>query len=134
METVALCTEEEVTHLVHTFYARIRRDEVLGPIFNSHVSDWDHHLGKLVDFWSSILLRTGRYSGTPVPKHNALAPLSAELFERWLTLFTATAEEQPNRAMAQQAVAAAQRIAQSLWYAYQFNRNPDALATSLAMR
>ena len=67
-----LCTEAEVAQLVHSFYACVRQDEVLGPIFERHIHDWDHHLAKLVDFWSSILRRTGRFSGAPMPKHAAL--------------------------------------------------------------
>ncbi|WP_406625261.1 group III truncated hemoglobin [Acidovorax sp. SDU_ACID1] len=126
-----LCTEAEISELVHAFYARVRQDEVLGPIFDAHVDDWDHHLAKLVDFWSSILRRTGRFSGSPMTKHAALSDLSAELFHRWLALFRETAAEQPNRAMAAQACAMAERIAQSLWLGYQLNRSPDAMPTEL---
>src|SRR5690606_12563079 len=54
-----LCSEEEVARLVHAFYARVRQDAALGPIFDAKVDDWDQHLAKLVDFWSSILRRTG---------------------------------------------------------------------------
>lgn len=122
-----LCTEEEVVSLVHSFYARIRQDEVLGPIFDARIVDWDHHLTKLVDFWSAILRRTARFSGAPMPKHAALPGLSLELFERWLGLFEITLAEQPNRAMADQAWQAARRIAQSLWSGYQMSRDPKAL-------
>ena len=122
-----LCTEEEVVSLVHSFYARIRQDEVLGPIFDARIADWDHHLTKLVDFWSAILRRTARFSGAPMPKHAALPGLSLELFERWLGLFEITLAEQPNRAMADQAWQAARRIAQSLWSGYQMSRDPQAL-------
>lgn len=122
-----LCTEEEVVSLVHSFYARIRQDEVLGPIFDARIEDWDHHLTKLVDFWSAILRHTARFSGAPMPKHAALPGLSLELFERWLGLFEITLAEQPNRAMADQAWQAARRIAQSLWSGYQMSRDPKAL-------
>ena len=127
----ALCTEQEIRALVHDFYADVRRDDVLGPIFNSRIHDWDTHLAKLVDFWSSILRRTGRFSGSPMTKHAALSELSAELFHRWLGLFRETAAEQPNRAMAAQACAMAERIAQSLWLGYQMSRSPDAIPTEL---
>jgi len=120
-----LCTEEAITDLVHQFYAAVRRDERLGPIFNGHVRDWDEHLAKLVDFWSSILRGTRRFTGTPMPKHIALPDLSAELFQRWLALFRETAAAQPNQAMAGHAVEMAQRIAQSLWYGYQLSRAPE---------
>lgn len=127
MAAAELCTEEEVSELVHAFYARVRRDEVLGPIFEEHIADWDQHLARLVDFWSAILRRTARFSGAPMPRHAALPGLSAELFERWLGLFDATLAAQPNRAMGEQAGQAARRIAQSLWLGYQMSRDPKAL-------
>ncbi|MFC4621039.1 group III truncated hemoglobin [Comamonas nitrativorans] len=114
-----LCTEEEITALVHRFYDRIRQHPNLGPIFNGHIDDWPAHLDRLVDFWSSVLLRTGRFSGAPMPKHVALPGLNAELFRQWLALWRTTAAEQANPALAEQAVAAAERIAQSLWMGYQ---------------
>ena len=126
-----LCTEDEIVRLVHEFYGEVRKDDALGPIFNAHVDDWDHHLSKLVDFWSSILLRTARFRGTPMPKHVALPDLNADLFRHWLTLFRATAAEQSNQAMARQACAMAERIAQSLWMGYQMSRRPDAIPSTL---
>jgi hemoglobin len=128
----ALCTEDEIEKLVHTFYASVRQDEVLGPIFDAHIGDWDHHLAKLVDFWSSILRRTGRFSGSPMTKHAALPGLSPALFQRWLQLFRQNAAGQSNRAMGEQACAMAERIAQSLWMGYQISREPDAVPTVLA--
>jgi hemoglobin len=115
----ALCTEEEITALVQQFYAKVRRDPELGPIFNGHIDDWPHHLQKLCDFWSGVLLRSGRFSGAPMPKHAALPGLRADLFHQWLALWRETAAEQPNHEMAQVAVSAAERIAQSLWMGYQ---------------
>ena len=117
--------------MVHRFYARIRRDEVLGPIFNGHIDDWDAHLATLVDFWSSILRRTARFSGTPMPKHIALPDLNAELFQRWLRIFRESNAELSNQAMVEQANATAQRIAQSLWLGYQTSNFPDQLAKGL---
>ncbi len=118
-EAIALCTEEEITALVHQFYAKVRQDPDLGPIFNGHIDDWPEHLDKLVDFWSGVLLRTGRFSGAPMPKHAALPNLRAELFHQWLHLWRETAAEQGNERMAGIAVSAAERIAQSLWMGYQ---------------
>lgn len=127
-----LCTEAEVAALVHRFYALVRQDEALGPIFDAHIEDWDHHLAKLVDFWSAILRRTARFSGAPMPKHVVLPGLTAELFQRWLRLFRENAAAQPNQAMAEQACAMAERIAQSLWMGYQISRDPDGVPTALA--
>lgn len=132
MRSPDLCTEQEITDLVHGFYATVRQDPVLGPIFNAHVADWEHHLAKLVDFWSSILRGTQRFRGTPMPKHVALPDLNAELFQRWLMLFHQAADAQPNKAMGRRADEMAQRVAQSLWYGYQLNRCPDSIPSELS--
>ncbi len=124
MNPTVLCTEAEIRDLVHAFYAKVRADAVLGPIFKRHVDDWDKHLAMLTDFWSSALLGTRRFTGAPMPKHAALPGLDADLFQRWLALFRETTAEQPNRAMGARAVELAQRIARSLWYGYQLSRRP----------
>ena len=125
----ALCTEEEITTLVHAFYARVRADDLIGPIFDAHISDWDKHLAIMVRFWSSVLLRAGTYSGTPMPKHVALPNLQPHMFTRWLDLFHQTTETLPNRLFAERVEEAAQRIARSLWFGYQMNNHPDRLPT-----
>ena len=122
-----LCSEEEVADLVTNFYSRIRGDDVLGPIFARHVHDWDRHLPKMVDFWSSALRRTARYRGMPMPVHNALPGLDASLFARWLRLFRATTAAQGNAALQARADALAERIADSLWNGYQLHRRPEEL-------
>lgn len=119
MPSADLCTEEEITWLVHTFYERVRDDEVLGPIFDAHVSDWPAHLAKMVDFWSSALRGTARFRGTPMPKHVALPNLQADTFQHWLKLFAQTTQELTNEPMRERANELAGRIAQSLWYGYQ---------------
>ncbi|SDG39046.1 hemoglobin [Pelagibacterium luteolum] len=84
--------DADIARLVTTFYARAREDEILGPIFNRAVDDWDHHIEQITDFWSSIMLRTGRYSGRPLNPHLRL-PIEAEHFDRWLALFEKTAND-----------------------------------------
>lgn len=114
-----LCTEEEVVRLVHTFYSKVRNDAVLAPIFESHVVDWDRHLAKMVDFWSSSLRGTARYRGAPMLRHAALPGLTAKLFHRWLALFRDTTQALENAALRERADDLAHRIAGSLWYGYQ---------------
>lgn len=126
-----LCTEDEIKTLVYSFYDRIRVDEVLGPIFNGHIKDWDMHLDRMVRFWSSLMRGTGTYHGTPMPVHIALPDLSAELFQRWLTLFHETVQELPNRPFAERAEQFAHRIARSLWFGYQFHNYPDRSPTEV---
>lgn len=127
MPSSDLCTEEEITQLVYGFYDSVRRDEVLGPIFERHVKSWDTHLPVMVDFWSSALRGTARFRGSPMPKHAALPGLSIELFQRWLGLFRETTAALPNQALAEKANDLAKRIAQSLWYGYQMSQEGDRL-------
>ncbi|VTU27574.1 Group 3 truncated hemoglobin ctb [Variovorax sp. PBL-H6] len=119
MPSPDLCTEEEVVRLVHTFYSKVRKDPVLAPIFESHIDDWDRHLARIVDFWSSALRGTARYKGAPMPKHAALPGLTPALFHRWLALFRETTQALENAALQQRADDLAHRIAGSFWYGYQ---------------
>jgi len=76
--------------LVDSFYEAIRADAMLGPIFNANVKDWSVHLNKMYDFWSSMVLRSGRYSGRPIVAHLKLDGLTHEHFDHWLSLWRAT--------------------------------------------
>lgn len=129
--TAPLCTREEIKQLVDDFYEQIRTHENLGPIFNAHIHDWPTHLNKMVSFWSSILLKTGDFNGSPMMKHAALPQLSASLFEQWLTLFKKVCDERENRALGDTAWIFAQRIARSLWMGYQIQQQPTAAPTEL---
>lgn len=82
--------ESVLTTLVHQFYAAIRADDRLGPIFDERIADWPAHLARMVDFWSSVALMTGRYHGAPMPAHLGL-PVDWPDFARWLALFEDTA-------------------------------------------
>ena len=87
-------TEPMIHGLVHAFYAKVRRDPQLGPIFDAAIGDgWDAHLAKLCDFWSSVLLMTGRFKGQPMAVHARLPDIGAAHFARWLDLFAQTAAE-----------------------------------------
>ena len=83
-----------VSRLVDSFYAKIRRDPVLGPIFAAKVTDWDEHLGRMKRFWRSILFSSAEYSGNPMPKHVAIPDLDTSHFSRWLEMFYATLREE----------------------------------------
>lgn len=85
-------TEEGVALMVHTFYAKVRKDETLAPVFNEHIIDWDRHLQIMCDFWSTLLLYTRRYLNDPMTKHLSL-PIKQEHFEHWLSLFHATVDD-----------------------------------------
>ena len=75
--------ESMIERLVQSFYARVRDDALIGPIFAARVNDWDLHLQRMCLFWSSVALASGRYHGQPMPKHLPL-PIDARHFDRWL--------------------------------------------------
>ena len=105
--------EAMIERLVHGFYAKVRQDPLIGPVFAVRIADWEPHLRRMCDFWSSVALMTGRYHGAPMPKHIVL-PVDARHFDRWLALFEATAAELCPPAAAEHFVIRARRIAQSL--------------------
>jgi hemoglobin len=92
MNATTSITEAEITNLVARFYEKVRVDPEIGPIFNGEVKNWDAHLALLKDFWSTVLLTTGRYKGNPLLAHFRL-PMEERYFARWLMLFTETANE-----------------------------------------
>lgn len=110
-------TPEFIDVLVEAFYERVRQDRDLAPIFNSEIAeqDWPHHLTKMKQFWTSIALYSGAYSGKPVPAHQKLSDVTPEHFKQWLALFDATlADLSPGHAARQYLMERADRIAQSL--------------------
>lgn len=108
-------TEAGLTALVDRFYAKVREDAALGPVFNGAIHDWPEHLDRLQAFWSSVMLTSGRYKGQPLPAHfKHEAAITPALFERWLALWRETTEELMTPAAAAALQAKAGRIAQSL--------------------
>jgi len=45
--------EAMIERLVRGFYARVRGDDVLGPIFAAKIDDWEPHLQKMFAFWGA---------------------------------------------------------------------------------
>ena len=105
--------EAMVAAVVRDFYARVRADDLIGPVFNRIIPEdrWPHHIDLITDFWSSMLLGTGRYMGRPMPKHLAIPDLTDAHFARWLRLFRVTAEIHCPEDIAALFVDRAQRIA-----------------------
>jgi hemoglobin len=106
-------TEAMIERLVRGFYAKVRSDAVLAPVFDSKIKDWEPHLAQMCAFWSSVALMTGRYHGTPMVKHTPL-PVDADHFDRWLELFEAAAVELCPPQAAAHFVERARQIAASL--------------------
>jgi hemoglobin len=118
-------SEEQLERLIPRFYARVRDDALIGPVFNSAIDDWKHHLEKLVSFWSSVMLTSGRYKGNPVAAHlKHLPTITPPMFDRWLTLWTEVTAEILPAAAAAALQGKAARIAESLKLAMYFRLSP----------
>jgi truncated hemoglobin YjbI/tellurite resistance-related uncharacterized protein len=123
--------EQALPCLLKTFYGRVRDDAELGPVFNNAVQDWPLHLARLADFWSSIMLTSGRYKGNPMKLHLRHASrITASMFERWLSLWRRTTDEMLSAENAASMQAKADRIAESLQLALQL-RTPAEKASML---
>jgi hemoglobin len=89
---------EDIIRLVDGFYAKVRADEMLGPIFDQVAhTNWERHLPVMYDFWENVIFHTGTYTGNPMTAHqrvHALQPFTKAHFNRWLELFRATLHEQ----------------------------------------
>jgi hemoglobin len=106
-------SEGQIDELVDRFYAKVRRDDEIGPIFNNAVENWDAHLALLKDFWSTVLLTTARYKGNPLATHFSL-PIEMQNFDRWLGLFQETAAEVMSPDQVERVVTKAQFIARNM--------------------
>jgi hemoglobin len=123
MEPQIVLNEETIPPLLERFYGRVRADPDLGPIFNGAVADWPEHLARLHDFWSSVMLGSGRYKGSPVAIHLMHAEqIGPSMFARWLALWKQTTDEMLSPPLAVALQAKADRIAESLQLAITYRR------------
>jgi hemoglobin len=107
--------ENNIRLLVDQFYRKVRLDPDLGPIFERVIGDdWDEHLAKMRDFWSSVMLTSGKYKGNPVVAHLRLKDVRPALFDRWLALFGETSDELYQQSPGDALRTKAARIAESL--------------------
>lgn len=101
-------SEDGICRLVDEFYVKVRADPELA------IDNWDLHLATMYDFWSSVMLISGRYKGNPVAKHLRLKGMEPRLSDRWLQLFGETCNELFDDNVATPFRAKAARIAESL--------------------
>lgn len=111
-----------VSALVEAFYARIRADALLGPIFADRIADWPWHLDRMKRFWRSILMNSGEFSGNPMQKHLVIPGLDEHHFAHWLNLFYATLRDLEQRPEATRLVGTRARMI------------ADSLLTGIAMK
>jgi truncated hemoglobin YjbI len=90
--TAVSITEASIREMVDKFYARVREDPVLSPIFESQLAGkWDQHMPRMYAFWTKVLLGTGEFQANVFGKHMALNGIGKDHFVRWLALFKMTA-------------------------------------------
>lgn len=101
----------DIQFLVDTFYAKIRKDDLLAEIFEEVIGDdWDAHLKTMYTFWQTILLNERTYYGSPFPPHANL-PVEIEHFRRWIHLFHETLDEHFEGEQAEEAKWRSERMA-----------------------
>jgi hemoglobin len=105
--------------LVHQFYADVRADPELGPLFDKAIgARWDAHLARMVEFWSTVMLGTHNFQGNVFGTHMALEGVEPEHFRRWLGMFFATTDRLFAPDVAREFQVVGRRIASSLQYGY----------------
>ena len=82
---------DDLVNLLNSFYTKAQTDPLIGSKFD-HIN-MDDHTQVITDFWDSILFGTNSYQGDPFSKHIPLA-LKIDDFDRWVSLFTETVDEQ----------------------------------------
>lgn len=83
---------DDIRVFVDEFYFKVQRDDLIGPIFNAVIQDWNPHLEKMYKFWNAALFGVPGFKGNPFARHAPL-PISGPHFERWMDLFRATIDE-----------------------------------------
>ncbi|MDO5608558.1 MAG: group III truncated hemoglobin [Capnocytophaga sp.] len=119
----------DIRLLVNRFYAKIRKDTMLGPIFNSHIPDeeWEAHLEKLTDFWETNLFGIPKFKGSPTQKHimvdrNLNYTVTQHHFGQWINLWFETIDEMYEGELAERAKNAARKMSTGQYIAMWSNR------------
>ncbi|MDH2328828.1 group III truncated hemoglobin [Cereibacter sp. SYSU M97828] len=86
-------TPHQIDLVVAQFYARVRKDALLGPVFMAHVDDWPAHESRIAAFWRNAILHDRAYDGSPMMAHRRAGDVTPDHFPRWLALFDATLVE-----------------------------------------
>lgn len=125
-------TERHLAELVDRFYEKVRLDPELGPVFNAAIDDWPEHTRMLTAFWSSVALGTRSYRGNPMSAHRP-HPIRAAHFDRWLSLWRATATEVLPAEHVERVCGYAEKIGYSLRYGLGLTDKPGTQPLGLPM-
>lgn len=80
--------EDDLHELLLEFYASVSEDPLLARYFEA--IDMPSHMPRIVDFWSTLLFHSGRYTGNAFRPHLAMQGLTSAHFARWLETLDAT--------------------------------------------
>ena len=121
-----ILTLEDCKTLVDNFYDKVRKDTLIGPIFDQRIQDrWPEHLEKMYRFWETVLLEDHTYFGSPFPPHANL-PVEWNHFEKWLELFFQTIDENFTGDKAAEAKWRANKMAEMFNFKIQYYKNNQA--------
>lgn len=118
-------TRTDISRVVAVFYARVRGDAVLGPVFAAHVRDWTAHEEKITRFWASAILFERSYDGNPMQVHLQAGNVKAAHFTHWLELFDAVLHAELPEPQRTQWSLLVHRIARGLSYGVQEAERSD---------
>jgi hemoglobin len=104
--------DEDLHALLVDFYDRVERDELLAPYFAA--VDMAAHMPRIVDFWSTLVFETRRYTGNAFRPHMEMPGLGAAHFARWVATMERTIDAHGAGASAERMKALAHRIAYSM--------------------
>ena len=124
----------DLERLVRDFYRQAAMDDVLGPVFEAAHVDWPHHIATLVDFWEWQLLGGREYVGNPLRAHapvHGRTPFTEEHYERWLTLFSETVDEDAVGPVAEQAKVRAGKMAAAMRRLLEGSSSDGSMATEV---
>lgn len=106
---------EDIKKMINTFYQKVRKDDLLGPIFDEAIQDWEVHLPTMYDFWDSMLFGAGTYKGNPFAKHIPLS-IDETHFAKWIEIFIQSIDNQFVGSKSEEAKQRANSIAQVFTY------------------
>ncbi len=104
----------DIKTFVDVFYTKVRADDLLAPVFESRISDWQPHLSKMYNFWNAVLFQGRDYNGNPFAHHVSL-PVDHHHFERWIILFYETLDEHFDGVVAETAKLRSATIAKTFY-------------------
>ena len=124
-------SRQDIHLLVNIFYSKIRKNELLGPIFNAHIEDdmWPEHIKQLTDFWETNLFGVAKFKGNPTQKHikvdkNSDHTISQLHFGKWLQFWVETVNELFKGDNAEKAIYMARKMATGQ-YISMWQHKPD---------